>query len=277
MISGSRHQGGTDAGSEAHRKERGDPVSSQGDSTSRLCRRASCESRHRMFAPSSCATSARARRGATRSGERRPYRSPMLVTSQDASLQKWSGETDPQAQRLAEPKQRVQRTQTFRSLCERFLLEARTKDNLPLRPTTLYNWRNIAKVEIIPALGDRAPEEITRRDVRGLVEAIAVERPYWANRVFELVRRVFSWGVEKDLIGGSPCVGLKKPGGERPRDRVLASEEIRSVWAALTLKGLLERRSGCSSIPPRDRRRCSAPIGLRSTWRTAFGGFLRPA
>lgn len=145
---------------------------------------------------------------------------------------------DPQAQKVAERKQRVQRTETFGSLCERFLLEARTKDNLSLRPTTLYNWRNIAKVEIVPALGHRAPEEITRRDVRNLVATIAEKRPYWANRVFELVRRVFSWGVEKDLIAASPCVGLKKPGGEKPRDRVLSSEEIRFVWAALDAEGL---------------------------------------
>ncbi len=141
--------------------------------------------------------------------------------------------SDPQAEKLAERRQRAQRTQTFGSLCERFLFEAKTKDNLPLRQTTLYNWRNIAKVEILPAFGDRVPEEITRRDVRGLVEAIADQRPYWANRVFELVRRVFSWAVEKDLIVASPCVGLKKPGGEKPRDRVLSSEEIRSIWSAL--------------------------------------------
>jgi integrase len=141
--------------------------------------------------------------------------------------------SDPQAEKLAARQKHSQRTQTFGALCERFLAEARTKDNLPLRQTTLYNWRNIAKVEILPALGARAPEEITRRQVRDFVEAIADERPYWANRVFELVRRVFSWAVEKDLIIASPCVGLKKPGGERPRDRVLSSEEIRAVWAAL--------------------------------------------
>lgn len=70
--------------------------------------------------------------------------------------------------------------------------------------------------EIAPALGGRAPEEITRRDVRAFVEAIAYERPYWANRVFELLRRVFSWAVENELLAASPCVGLKKPGGETP-------------------------------------------------------------
>jgi integrase len=127
---------------------------------------------------------------------------------------------------------------TLGSLCERFLCEGKSKDNLPLRPSTLYNWRNIVKAEIAPALGGRAPEEITRRDVRAFVEAIAEQRPYWANRVFELLRRVFSWAVEHELLTASPCVGLKKPGGEKPRDRVLSSDEIRSVWAALDGGGI---------------------------------------
>jgi integrase len=79
----------------------------------------------------------------------------------------------------------------------------------------------------------------TRRDVRDLVEGLAEEHPYWANRVFEVIRRVFSWALEKDLLAASPCVGLKKPGGESARDRVLSSDEIRSVWAALAGEGMV--------------------------------------
>jgi integrase len=140
---------------------------------------------------------------------------------------------DPQAEKIAARKKLSQGMLSFGELCERFLSEAKTRDNLPLRPTTLYNWRNIVKAEILPALGGWAPEDITRRDVRDLVEGLAEEHPYWANRVFEVIRRVFSWALEKELLAASPCVGLKKPGGEKARDRVLSSEEIRSVWAGL--------------------------------------------
>jgi integrase len=145
---------------------------------------------------------------------------------------------DPQAEKVAARQKRTLGTITLGSLCDRFLSEGKNKDNLPLRPSTLYNWRNIMNAEIAPALGGRAPEEITRRDVRAFVAAIAEERPYWANRVFELLRRVFSWAVENELLAASPCVGLKKPGGEKPRDRVLSSDEIRSVWSALDGGGL---------------------------------------
>ncbi|PYQ00691.1 MAG: hypothetical protein DMF82_21375 [Acidobacteria bacterium] len=140
---------------------------------------------------------------------------------------------DPQREKVAARQKRTQGLMTLGSLCERFLSEGKNKDNLPLRPSTLYNWHNIVKAEIEPAFGSRRPEEITRREVRTFVETIAEQRPYWANRVFELLRRVFSWAVESELLAASPCVGLKKPGGEKPRDRVLSSDEIRCVWAAL--------------------------------------------
>jgi integrase len=145
---------------------------------------------------------------------------------------------DPQGEKVAARRKRTQGLMTLGSLCERFLSEGKNKDNLPLRPSTLYNWHNIVKAEIEPAFGSRRPEEITRREVRTFVETIAEHRPYWANRVFELLRRVFSWAVENELLAASPCVGLKKPGGENPRDRVLSSDEIRSIWGALDGGGL---------------------------------------
>jgi integrase len=48
--------------------------------------------------------------------------------------------------------------------------------------------------------------------------------------------------MEEDLVQASPCVALKKPADEKPRDRVLSSDEVKAVWLALdgrrvTLRG----------------------------------------
>jgi integrase len=51
--------------------------------------------------------------------------------------------------------------------------------------------------------------------------------------VYEVVRRVFNWAVEEDILPASPCIGLKKPGVEEARDRVLSTEEIARVWPVL--------------------------------------------
>jgi len=78
------------------------------------------------------------------------------------------------------------------------------------------------------------PHDIARGDIKAVLNAKAEHAPYMANRLFETIRRIYSWGVEEDKVQASPCVGIKKPGGkEPPRERVLNAEEIRNVWEAL--------------------------------------------
>jgi integrase len=123
---------------------------------------------------------------------------------------------------------------TFTDLARRFMCENEAR----LADTTRYNWANIIDSEIARgSLGAMRPEEITRQHVRDLMRRIAEDRPYWANRTFEVIRRVFTWAVSEDLVLSTPCLGLRKPTLERPRDRVLSSDEIRAVWAALEPEG----------------------------------------
>ena len=84
--------------------------------------------------------------------------------------------------------------------------------------------------------GIRSAKDVTRSEVRQLVEAIA-ERgaPIGANRTLALVRKVFNFGLDQEFEGlvGNPCLRVTPPGVERRRDRVLAPEEITQVWTAL--------------------------------------------
>ena len=142
---------------------------------------------------------------------------------------------DPQQEKILARRKRAAGTTSFGDLARRFL----TENSERLRPTTLENWTGIVRAEVIPALGHQRPEDVTRQQVRDLVRDIAKSgRPYWANRVFEVVRRVFTWAVSEDLLAASPCVGLRKPAEERPRDRVLSSAEIRSIWMSLDDAGV---------------------------------------
>lgn len=86
---------------------------------------------------------------------------------------------------------------------------------------------------VTPAWGERKIQSITRRDVIELTDAI-VDRgePYAANRVFAAVRRLMNWCLERGILDTSPCTGLKPPGAETSRDRVLSDEEIRVLWQA---------------------------------------------
>ena len=141
---------------------------------------------------------------------------------------------DPQQQKVAARRKRRAGMLTFTDLARRFMRENEAR----LAATTRYNWTNIIDSEIARGgLGAMRPDEITRQDVRELIRRLAQDRPYWANRTFEVVRRVFTWAVSEDLVISTPCLGLRKPTQEQPRDRVLSSDEIRAVWAALEAEG----------------------------------------
>ena len=143
---------------------------------------------------------------------------------------------DPQQQKVAERRKRRAGVLTFTDLARRFMRENEAR----LADTTRYNWTNIIDSEIARGtFGATRPDEITRQDVRELIRRLAEDRPYWANRTFEVVRRVFTWAVSEDLVTATPCLGLRKPTPERPRERVLSSDEIRAVWSALEPEGVI--------------------------------------
>jgi integrase len=83
---------------------------------------------------------------------------------------------------------------------------------------------------VVSHLGHRRLIEITRADIRGLLAR--VEAPIAANRLLSIIRKLFNWAVENDLIASSPVAGLRAPHAETSRDRVLTDDELRRVWQA---------------------------------------------
>ncbi len=128
----------------------------------------------------------------------------------------------------AAEKQAGRRAETVGELAELYLAKWakprkrswKADDNL-LRKRVLPQWRN------------RATADITRHDVRLLVESIAeAGAPIVANRVAALCSKVFAFALDRDLITASPAVRIPRPAREQARDRVLTEDEIRSLWAS---------------------------------------------
>lgn len=90
----------------------------------------------------------------------------------------------------------------------------------------------------VPELGNIKVREIRRRDVIALVEKVAHKAPIRANRLLAVVRKLFAWAVERDVLEISPCGGVKAPSVEVSRDRVLSDDELRAFWGALPESGL---------------------------------------
>ena len=98
------------------------------------------------------------------------------------------------------------------------------------------SWREderILEADLLPAWRSRKVKEITRREVRELVEAIADRgAPVMANRTLALVRKMLNFAITRDWIDANPAARIPKPGAEQSRERVLSHEEIRLVWQA---------------------------------------------
>jgi integrase len=131
---------------------------------------------------------------------------------------------DPAVERIAS-----RRAETFGELWSEYL-ERHAKQNK-------RSWRDderIATVELLPHWESRKAKDITRSDARLILDAILDRKaPIMANRTLALARKVFNFGLERDLIESNPCHKIKPPAREQSRERVLTDDELRSFWTGL--------------------------------------------
>ena len=142
--------------------------------------------------------------------------------ARQALLWACTGERD-----LAAEKRRVI-THTFEDVCNEYM----ERWSKPRKKSWREDQRIIRK-NLLPRFGRLAPEEITRADMRRMVDDIARKTPKQAGQVLARVRHIFNWAISQDLAAVNPCSRIPAPATPQPRKRVLSDGEIRIVWHAL--------------------------------------------
>ncbi len=133
---------------------------------------------------------------------------------------------DPVAQR-----RRNSQVETFADLA-RLYLERHARTNK--KASSAREDERIINRELLPKWGQRKATDIRRRDVIELLDGIKDRgAPIMANRVLALVRKVYNFGIGRDIVEINPCVQVQMPGKERQRQRVLEDNELRALWTAL--------------------------------------------
>jgi integrase len=80
-------------------------------------------------------------------------------------------------------------------------------------------------------LRHRAAADITKRDIRNLLDAVSDRgRNAEADSQRQVIGALFSFGVRRDHIQTNPTTGLDKYHTLVPRDRVLPPEEVKLFW-----------------------------------------------
>jgi len=124
-------------------------------------------------------------------------------------------------------------------------LERYSKPNKRAAGYAMDVWQ--LETYVLPRWGTRGIAEISKRDVKRLLEDLAAgtiaaggEPTKVAPRNLRAVlSKLFEWATDQEIIPANPAAGVKLPAQVRQhlkkggRDRLLADEEIRSVWGQL--------------------------------------------
>ena len=89
------------------------------------------------------------------------------------------------------------------------------------------------------ALSTRFVEEIRRRDIRELLDAVAdkgIERE--AEKRRQAIGAMFRWALSQDIVEADPTAGLQAYDLGTPRDRVLTAKEVHLLWQWFDCGGL---------------------------------------
>jgi integrase len=126
-------------------------------------------------------------------------------------------------------KERDREAPTFKRLVERYIEEYAKP-----RKRTWEKDRRLLENNLIPALGRKKAHLITRAELRAELTAIKNRpAPIEANRTYEVVRKLYNWAIDEEILAESPAFKLAKPAEEFRRERTLTADELQTFWQAL--------------------------------------------
>lgn len=108
--------------------------------------------------------------------------------------------------------------------------------------------RSIAEIErifnryVLPEIGDRLADSVSRADVTRLIDAVAMggakRTPVMARAVAAQLSAFYSWAMPRlHRLQVNPCRDAGKPDKPKARERVLSNDEIKALWTVLEGEG----------------------------------------
>ncbi|PYR93257.1 MAG: hypothetical protein DMF84_09685 [Acidobacteria bacterium] len=102
---------------------------------------------------------------------------------------------------------------------------------------TKRSWKEDQRMlnkDVIPLWGTRKAKDISRADVRDLLDGLVGRGESTVRHIQALVSTVFNFAVSRGWMDASPCARIQRVGGSRVRERVLSHDELRKIDAAAT-------------------------------------------
>lgn len=100
---------------------------------------------------------------------------------------------------------------------------------------SLPEIRRIFNRYIIPNLGDRFADAISRGEITRFIDGITA--PVMARAVHAQLSAFYTWALPRlDNLPANPCKSAGRPAKPRPRERVLSDAELAALWRAAELE-----------------------------------------
>ncbi len=120
------------------------------------------------------------------------------------------------------------------------------------------------KRDVLPVLGALKAEAVTRRDVIALLDGIVARgAPIQANRTLALVRKIFNFGISRDILQQNPCYRVEAPADEHQRDRVLSEGEIQALLTNLQTAAMAQECRLALRFQLLTAQRCGEAVAVR--------------
>lgn len=142
---------------------------------------------------------------------------------------------DPKVVQEREQAEHRKEAVTFGELCDQYVEHIKAADPRTGRPRK-GSWKNDEGYLKRPRakLGKRAVGSITRGEIRECLEEIAETSPSSANRTQSVIRTMWGYANDREILTENFLHGMKKVGGkEVEKDRVLTLDEIKAFLGIL--------------------------------------------
>ena len=154
-----------------------------------------------------------------------------------------AGKAD-QAKAVADALSRIAETETLNArITVRELFERWTAVELIRRKDAGKEIRRMFEKDVLPTLGHLAVEVVKKGHITAVTDALlarGVNR--MAKLIFSLMRQMFRFAVDRDIIEADPTASIRKAkigGKDTERDRVLSENEIKALHKKLQDANLL--------------------------------------
>jgi integrase len=133
-----------------------------------------------------------------------------------------------EVQRQAEEKSRVETELAFENVAGRWLDEY----EVGRRPRSYGQAKLVINKHLMPKLAGKPLPSVTRADLQAILDSIPARQQASRRTVYAYASIFFGWAHGRGDIDDNPLSAMTKPKTVQARDRVLADDELATIWHA---------------------------------------------